>query len=146
MNIKEILSAETLSIRNAVLRPGMNISACVFEGDDLSSTKHFGAFSEENDLVGIVSIFYKDHDAIETKNVFQIRGMASSKSYRGHGVGRLLLSAVESYAKKQGAILIWANARTSAIGFYTKLGYSLASEEFHIKGVGSHNLVTKLLI
>lgn len=71
--------------------------------------------------------------------------MATGSACRGRGVGRRLLAAVEKYAKYEDASLIWANARSSATGFYTKAGYSLASSEFNIDGIGPHYLVIKPL-
>lgn len=145
MHVKEIPSKVTLNLRREVLRPGQGLPSCIFEGDDLSTTKHFGVFSNENKLLGIASIFYKDNPSIQCKNIFQLRGMASIQDVRGQGVGSLLLSAAENYVRDQGSNLIWANARTSAIGFYTKLGYSLISGGFYIDGVGTHYLVSKYL-
>lgn len=145
MNIREILPAETLSLRNEVLRPGKDISEWVFEGDDAPGTRHFGAVDTDNNIVGIVSIYRKDHPDLTGTELHQIRAMAIKSSCRGRGVGRLLLPFAESYALSRGSTLIWANARSAALGFYIKRGYSAVSEEFVIEGVGPHFLVTKFL-
>jgi hypothetical protein len=34
--------------------------------------------------------------------------------------------------------LIWCNARTSAVGFYSKLSWEIAGAEFDIPDVGPH--------
>ncbi len=145
MYVKEIPSNATLALRNDILRPGKDISECVFEGDDAPSTRHLGAMDEENNIVGIVSVYRNGHPAIHDDHVYQIRAMATSPAWRGQGVGNMLLSSAERYAKSQGSTLIWANARGSAIGFYTQSGYSLASGEFVIEGIGAHYLVIKSL-
>lgn len=145
MQVKEISSRATLPLRGAVLRPGKTISECIFEGDDAPTTRHFGAIDDAGNIVGIVSVYRNGNPAIADTLVYQIRAMATSPACRGQGVGNLLLAAAEGYAQSQGAALIWANARSSAIGFYTKSGYSPASEEFVIQGVGAHYLVTKSL-
>lgn len=145
MYINEIPSRATLNLRSEILRPGKSISECVFEGDDASTTRHFGAIDEEGNIVGIVSVYRRENPAIDITDVFQIRAMATSPTCRGRGVGNLLLTSAEGYAKSQGAALIWANARSSAVEFYTKSGYSLASREFVIDVIGAHYLVTKSL-
>lgn len=145
MDIKEISSKDTLPLRNEILRPGKDISACIFEGDDAPNTRHFGAIDKTDKIVGIVSVYRNDNPSIKIENAYQIRAMATDSTCRGKGVGKLLLAAVEKYAKAEGSPLVWANARTSATGFYTKEGYRLASSEFNIDGIGPHYLVIKPL-
>lgn len=146
MNICEISSGDTLGLRNEVLRPGKDITECIFPGDEAPDTRHFGAFDGQSNVVGIVSVYRKNHPAVAGDEPYQIRGMATKANHRGHGAGALLLAAAERYAKSRGSKVIWANARTSAMGFYTKHGYSPASEEFVIEGVGPHYLVVKALV
>ncbi len=146
MKIKEIPSKQTLPLRNEILRPGKDISACIFEGDDAPDTRHFGAIDEAGDIVGVVSVYRKGHQAIHQESAWQIRAMATSRAYRGQGVGSLLLAAAESYAKRIGASVMWANARSSAIGFYAKAGYSVISGEFMIDGIGPHYLIVKSFV
>lgn len=146
MDIKAISSKETLALRHDILRPGKAISACIFDGDDAPKTRHFGAIDKANTVVGIVSVYCNNPSFIKATDSFQIRAMATSLACRGQGVGNLLLAAAENYAKEENASLIWANARSSAIGFYIKAGYRLASEEFIIDGIGPHYRVTKTLI
>lgn len=145
MDIREISSKDTLALRNEFLRPGKDISTCILEGDDAPSTRHFGAIDEAGNIVGIVSVYRKNHTAIEAENAYQIRAMATGSTCRGQGVGRSLLAAAEEHAKSEGSSWIWANARSSAIGFYAKSGYSFASSEFNIDGIGPHFLVVKSL-
>ena len=144
MDIREITSKDTLSLRNEVLRPGKDVSTCIFEGDDAPNTRHFGAIDEAGSIVGVVSVYRKSNTAIKAENSYQIRAMATGSACRGKGVGRLLLAAVEEHANSEGSSLIWANARSSAVGFYTKAGYRVASSEFNIDGIGPHYLVVKL--
>jgi predicted GNAT family N-acyltransferase len=145
MKIKEIPSKQTLPLRNEILRPGKDISTCIFEGDDAPDTRHFGAIDEAGNIVGVVSVYRNGHPAVHQESAWQIRAMATSIAYRGTGVGSLLLVSAENYARESGGLVIWANARSSAIGFYAKSGYSVISEEFVIDGVGPHYLVIKSL-
>ena len=145
MEIREIASQQTHALRSQVLRPGKPLSECVFEGDDAVTTRHFAAVDQTENIVGIVSVYLNDNPLLKQSNSYQIRAMATAPDYRGRGVGSALLTAAERYAKSQGATLIWANARSTAIGFYRRSAYTLASEEFMISGIGPHYLVSKPL-
>ena len=88
LEIKIITSKETLKVRQAVLRQGKPLINCVFEGDDLISTTHFGMFFEK-EIVGIISIFENKNVNFTSENQFQIRGMAILEQYQKKGFGKL---------------------------------------------------------
>jgi ribosomal protein S18 acetylase RimI-like enzyme len=60
-------------------------------------------------------------------------------------IGAALVLFCEDYCKKLLAELIWFNARTTAVGFYKKLGYQKTGMPFEIKEVGEHSLMFKKL-
>jgi len=146
VEIKEISAEQTWPLRSEVLRPGMPLSACIFPGDDAPDTHHFGMVDSNGDIVGIVSALRNSHPSAPGSAPYQIRAMAISSHYRGQGVGRLLLAGVENYLRSRGSTVVWANARSSAVGFYQQQGYQVVADEFVIEGVGPHYLVTKLLV
>jgi predicted GNAT family N-acyltransferase len=77
----------------------------------------------------------------------QLRGMAVAEEVRGTGLGRqLLLTAQTAVADDPVAKdwRWWCNARTTAIGFYEKLGWEVASGEFMIEGVGPHKKMVRI--
>jgi len=92
-------------------------------------------------LVGVVSIYKRLNSEVHTGCGFQIRAMATCDSVRGKGIGLKLLNSAETCAFDLGAHYLWANARTSATGFYKKAGYTVCGEEFDIQGVGPHFLI-----
>ncbi len=140
--ILKITSIDTYPVRHSVLRVGKPIGSCHFDGDDLPSTLHFGAFSNEQ-LVGVISLFKIGNTTFLKQKSFQIRGMAVLTAYQKQGIGEALVSEVENFCFTQKATLIWFNARSSAIGFYKKMGYESRGIEFEIKGVGPHYLMYK---
>ena len=143
-NIKKIAAIETYSVRHDVLRKGKPIETCQFEGDDLPTTYHFGYYLNNN-LVGIISIFKNNNNIFAINNQYQIRGMAILEFHQKKGIGELLVKHSEAYCKKMQTDLIWFNARTAAVGFYEKLGYTKVGTAFEIKDVGEHYLMTKSL-
>ena len=154
MIIRKIKSIDTLSLRQEVLRPKNEIAECFYEGDDDKTTAHFGALQNDT-IVGVISVYKRSNPIICSDHGFQLRAMATASNVRGKGIGLKLLEVAENYAEQNYAEqnyaeqnksnYIWANARTVAIGFYKKAGYTTESQKFEIKGVGPHCLVIKNL-
>lgn len=142
IQIKSIQSTQTHIVRHPVLRPGKPISTCIFNGDDLPSTKHFGLYTN-TDLIGVISVFENKNLIFSESNQLQIRGMAILQDHQGKGYGRLLVNEIENYAKSANTNLIWFNARESAAKFYKILGYQISGSLFDIEGVGLHYVMYK---
>jgi GNAT superfamily N-acetyltransferase len=143
-SIKQIPSSETFAVRLPVLRPGKPIESCIFEGDDLPTTVHFGIY--ENDvIVGVTSIFEASSDLIEGENQFQMRGMAVLDSHQKKGLGDRLVQAAEQYVRENGGSIIWFNAREIAVGFYNKMGYNSIGKPFTIGDICIHYVMFKTL-
>lgn len=140
--IKEIPSKETYIVRQPVLRKGKPIESCVFEGDDLETTHHFGLFQNEN-LTGIISLFTQSNPIFAENLQGQIRGMAILENHQKKGFGEALVKHCEDYCKQNKVDLIWFNARTAAVGFYKRMNYEVLGEPFEIKDVGEHYLMFK---
>lgn len=142
MNIYGIKAHDTIALRQKILRPDLSLLQCHYPGDTDSSTHHFGCTINDG-LVGIVSVYKRSNKDLNSGCGFQIRAMATSENVRGKGVGLKLLESAQNLASKSGADYIWANARSTAIGFYKKAGYTVFGEEFSVQGVGAHFLVFK---
>jgi ribosomal protein S18 acetylase RimI-like enzyme len=140
--IKEIRSKETYIVRQPVLRKGKPVESCIFEGDDLKDTYHFGLY-ESGELIGIISLFTKINSIFAEKNQAQIRGMAVLESHQKRGFGEALVKHCENFCIEKDIKLIWFNARTAAVGFYKKLNYQTVGKPFDIKDVGEHYLMYK---
>ncbi len=83
---------------------------------------HFGAFSNDL-LVGIVSLF-------QSGTVYQFRKFAVALKYQGQGIGNGLLQYITNFCRQQQGTLLWCNARTSAIRFYEKSGFTVSGQPF----------------
>lgn len=142
--IKIICSKETYSVRHPILRTEKPIESCVFEGDDLETTIHFGVFSKEN-LVGICSFYKNSHPNILETPQYQLRGMAVLIPFQCKGLGKKILRHAEEFLKEKNAKIIWCNARENAVNFYKKNAYQIIGEPFNIKDIGLHNVMYKVL-
>lgn len=142
--LKKITSRETFPVRHPVLRPGLPEDSCIFAGDDLETTVHFGLYDNE-DIAGVISVFRAANPAFTDELQFQIRGMAVLPQHQKKGFGEQLVQHAEEYVKQAGGNLIWFNAREAATGFYKKTGYHITGSPFDIPGVGTHYVMYKRL-
>ena len=136
--IKQIKASDTIPLRSLVLRPGRPISTCLFDGDDLASSFHFGYYQGKNCL-GIASF-------IQTQiNIYQLRGMATHPDNSGKGIGSSILNFAEGIFRDKNIESIWCNARSSAESFYLKHGFIAVGEYFEIPKIGTHIKMKKTL-
>ncbi|WP_432672870.1 GNAT family N-acetyltransferase [Flavobacterium sp. SM2513] len=142
--IKTIDSESTFIVRNPVLRPGLPVETCRFEGDNLPTTTHFGYFHEEM-LVGIVSVFEKSNANWQFDKQIQVRGMAVLDEFQKKGIGEKLMHNVIKLAKENQKKLIWFYARKNAVPFYERLNFHKRGTAFEIEGVGTHYMMYRLL-
>lgn len=143
-SIKQISSRQTFEVRQPVLRPGKPVESCIFDGDDLSTTAHFGLYDNDT-LVGVVSVFKSKSHLFDEENQFQLRGMAVLDSHQKQGIGEKLVHKVEEYISKKGGKLTWFNAREVAVGFYKRMGYNTTGDPFDIGDIGTHYVMFKNL-
>jgi len=133
---------EILQLRYDMLRAGLPPEAAIFEGDHEPTSRHYGAFADQRN-VGCASFHlncWLDEPA------WQLRGMATAPDFRGNGLGRAMLSFVESdLLATQPVHLLWCNARVPAARFYQRLGWQIVSEEFEIPTAGPHVRMVKRL-
>lgn len=136
--ILQIAAKETYPVRQQVLRPGRPASECIFEGDTEKSTLHLGVSIDEK-LVGVASYMKNSNTLFNTPIQFQLRGMAVLPEYRNLKLGEALLRAGERKLKKEHhSLLVWFNARETAVNFYRKYGYETKGDFFMIPQVCKH--------
>ncbi|NMH27495.1 GNAT family N-acetyltransferase [Flavobacterium silvaticum] len=140
--IRPIHSIQTYAVRHPVLRPGKPVETCVFDGDDLNSTSHFGLF-DNSELRGVASLFRNNHPGFREERQFQLRGMAVLEEYQGFGYGRQLVQSCEDETRRRAGELLWFNAREGAVGFYENMGYKITGKAFLINGIGMHYVMFK---
>jgi predicted GNAT family N-acyltransferase len=119
------------ALRGKMLRQGLPPSTRIFAADDLPTTRHFGAFDDQDNLIGCATL-------VETEDKdLQLRGMATDSDYQQSGVGRAVLTQAQNYALENG-LPLWCNARLTAKGFYEKLGWVTEGEVFDVPHFGPH--------
>ena len=84
----------------------------------------------ENKVVGFMHA--ADYETIHSGSMKNIISLAIEDAYRGCGLGRLLLSAVEAWAQADGCEavrLVSSFSRVQAHAFYLHCGYHLRKEQ-----------------
>lgn len=112
-----------VKLRDDILRRPLGIS---FSPEELETEKNnmlIGAFEEE-DILGCCMLIEED------KNTVRLRQMAVLNDLQGKGIGRALMNFAENIARDRGFKKISMHARKNVIGFYEKMGYKVASNEF----------------
>lgn len=134
-NQKEIDDCSTVKI--TVFTNEQNIGQnIVLDEKDLAAT-HFLAI-ENNEPCGAARLIE------ENKNTARLQRLAVLPQYRGKGIAKQIMQAVEIEAKKQKYKKIVLDAQTHATGLYTKLNYKKAGKEFMEVGI-PHILMEKIL-
>ncbi len=133
-SIQRVAVGIILPLRHAVLRAHLPPETACFPGDGDGSTVHLAALAD-GEPVACASYMAVPLDG---EPAYQLRGMATHPAWRGTGLGRQLLGFAESLLRDDPIRLRWCNARTSAIGFYATMGWTVVSDEFDIPTAGPH--------
>ena len=75
----------------------------------------------------------------------QIRYMAVDPDYRGQGLGKQILLALENAAREQGLVQLRLHAREPVVGFYQQHGYELLGRSHTLFGEIVHYEMHKIL-
>jgi GNAT superfamily N-acetyltransferase len=128
---------EIRPLRHAVLRAGYPIEASVY-AEDVGAAVHVGAW-DGGEVVGCATVFpqpWPGPDPAAEPAAWRLRGMAVAGDRQGSGVGTQVLDEAVAAARAAGAPLVWANARTAALGFYLRHGWQVAGSEFVANDTG----------
>jgi GNAT superfamily N-acetyltransferase len=129
-------------LRRDVLRPGQPLSKVMHDYDFAPDTFHVAAFGPRNQVAACAT-FYPEpppHDENDADNdhSWRLRAMASLPQLRGQGYGAPTLRYGIAEIRRRGGTLLWCNARTGAVGFYERIGFSIVSDEFEVVSIGPH--------
>ena len=114
---------QMVHLRNEILRKPLGL---ILEKDELEKEKDdilMGAFEDER-LLGCCLLTRMDPATI------RLRQMAVPNNMQGKGIGRALMIFAENIARDQGYKKLCMHARSTAVGFYQKLGYAISGDVF----------------
>lgn len=114
---------QMVQLRNEILRKPLGLT---FDAAELEKEKEdilMGAF-EDDRLLGCCLMSRMDAHTI------RLRQMAVPGNMQGKGIGRALMIFAENIARDMGYKKLCMHARSTAVGFYRKLGYTISGDEF----------------
>jgi predicted GNAT family N-acyltransferase len=112
-----------LDLRYRILRKplGLQFTEAELKRDEKGT--HFGLFVDDK-MEACLTLVKID------QGIMQMRQVAVEDDVQGKGLGKMLSMVAEKYALEKGCTIIFCHARKTAVPFYEKLGYQIASEEF----------------
>ena len=114
---------QMVKLRDDILRKPLGLT---FAPDELEHEKEnilIGAF-DDDDILGCCMLVE------ENPGTVRLRQMAVLNDLQGKGIGRALMTFAENIARDRGYKVLSMHARKNATGFYEKMGYKIASNEF----------------
>lgn len=145
VRIQPIEPRQTHLLRHTVLRQHQKLEDMVYDGDDLPTTMHIGAFdtyTSADEPIGVVTLNPAPMPGDPSETDWRLRGMAVAHAWHGKGVGALIVNTSMDKVRDQAGQRIWCNARVSAMGFYTRLGFERHGEPFDIVDIGPHYVMS----
>ena len=113
-------------LRQKMLRAGRPVSESVYPYDDLPEALHVAAYAGDV-VVGCATVYPEPY---EGRPAYRLRGMAVEHEHQGSGVGSQVMTRVIDELRARGVALLWCNARTVALPFYRRHGFTPVGEEF----------------
>jgi GNAT superfamily N-acetyltransferase len=126
-----------LNLREDILRKPLGLTLTENDLARDAECFHLGGF-HDSQLRAVLLLQPLDEHAM------QMRQVAVCPGWQRTGAGSQLVAFAEEFARLKGCKTLIAHARSTALGFYLRLGYSAAGEEF-IETTIAHRLVAKAL-
>ena len=114
---------QMVKLREDMLRKPLGLGFTPQELEEEKNNMLIAAFEEE-DILGCCMLVE------ENSQTARLRQMAVLNDLQGKGIGRALMSFAENIARDRGYKILSMHARKNAIGFYEKMGYRVAGNEF----------------
>lgn len=114
---------QMVKLRDDILRKPLGLGFTPQELEDEKDNMLIAAF-EDDDMLGCCMLVEENSDTV------RLRQMAVLNDLQGKGIGRALMGFAENLARDRGYKILSMHARKNAIGFYEKMGYKVASDEF----------------
>ncbi|HCY90052.1 MAG TPA: GNAT family N-acetyltransferase [Chitinophagaceae bacterium] len=112
-----------IKLRDDILRKPLGLGFTSQELEEEKDNMLIGAF-EDDTILGCCMLVE------ENPQIVRLRQMAVLNDLQGKGIGRALMNFAENIARDRGYKVLSMHARKNAIGFYEKMGYKVAGDEF----------------
>lgn len=128
---------QMVTLRKKILREPLGLSFTEEELDQEKNDILIAAF-DEDEILGCCVLTRVNDEKI------RLRQMAVRADMQLTGIGASIMTFAENLARDKGFHFMIMHSRDTAIGFYEKIGYKIASDEFTEVGL-SHHVMEKVL-
>ena len=125
-------------LREAVLRLPLGLALAEDDLRGEAEQLHFGLFSEGELVACVIAVPLSADEA-------RIRQTAVAPQFQRQGLASAMMRELEVILCARGFTSLSLHARTSAAGFYEKLGYGVVGEEFVEVTIPHRKMVKKLI-
>ena len=126
------------ALRDEVLRAPLGLPLSEDDLNGEADQLHFGLFDADELAACVTAIAL-------TADHAKIRQTAVAAAYQRQGLGRRIMAQLEAALAARGFVSLSLHARSTAVGFYKKLGYETVGDEF-IEVSIPHRKMAKRLI
>ena len=134
----EIVPVEVVRpLRHRVLRPNQDFSSTFYPGDNDPDTVHC-ANLRDGIAIGIVSIYRRPPEGEDDPRAWRLRGLAVDERRRQSGVASALMDRTIKELRARNASFVWCSARSEAVPFYEKRGFSTEGDWYDEPLIGLH--------
>jgi GNAT superfamily N-acetyltransferase len=141
IHVAAVPTGSILPLRKKVLRDGTPSQDPRYSEDDLTDTVHFAAITDDG-IIGTSTWLPREYPHDPGIPAVQLKGMAVDQDLQSSGIGALLLRHGIEEAQRNGARLVWARARDTALAFYERNGFRVEGDAFMDDATGmSHHMV-----
>ncbi len=135
----------THDLRRRVLRSHLSDPDVDYPADRSPGSFHLAVrLGPEGAIVAVASLSLEEAPGLPGRPAARLRGMAVDPAHQGRGLGRTLLDEALRRLAGAGIPRCWANARSSALGFYEAQGFSPIGDEFESIGL-PHRVVVRTI-
>jgi GNAT superfamily N-acetyltransferase len=145
VEVEEVAAEATHDLRWRILRASRPGAPVVFPEDSRPGAFHL-AVCQDHTILAVASFSAEATPYRRGRSAVHLRGMAVDLAYQRHGLGRLLITTVVDRLRAEGVDVLWCNARDSAGGFYSRLGFEVEGDGFVLpeSGIAHHVMVLDL--
>jgi len=126
VRLERVAVAETIALRQRVLRPSLTVRDVETARDRDVDTVHVIARLLTGEVVGTGTVIKQESPWGESG--WRLRWMAVDAAYRRCRVGARLLAELVEHAGAGGGGILWCNARLPAVPFYERAGFAVRGE------------------
>lgn len=145
LTIREVDLSTIGPFRHAILRPGEPLDRTQHDGDFGSYTRHYIAYTSETSehAIGCASYALRRYDGQTEYDAWHFYELGIDPAFRRRGLGRILVAHGETemrtprHGLSNPPFIFWGDVPLAAIGFFSKMRYTVMPAMFQPPNVGS---------